>query len=107
MRNYAGGYVRSQSGTAFVEVTGLQPNRNYDFGLSVYCYDHCSNHYLLVLPNGDKIVPTIHETCCNNLYNRRVACRLGIRGCTGASFDPVHTGWRRQNCPNPNSTTYK
>ena len=25
MRNYAGGYFRGDSGTAFVEVTGLQP----------------------------------------------------------------------------------
>ena len=93
MRNYAGGYLRGDSGTALVEVTGLKPNRNYDFGVSVYCSDHCANHYLLVLPNGNKLVPKMHETCCLNLQtNQRLSCDVGIRGCTGASFDPVYTG---------------
>ena len=93
MRDYAGGYVRGDSGTALVEVTGLEPHRNYDFGVSVYCSDHCANHYLLILPDGNKIVPTMHETCCLNLQtNERLSCDVGIRGCTGASFDPVHTG---------------
>lgn len=93
MRDYAGGYIRSDSGTGLVEVTGLQPNRNYEFDVSVYCSDHCANHYLLVLPNGNKIVPKMHETCCLNLQtNKRLSCDVGIRGCKGASFDPVHTG---------------
>ena len=93
MRNYAGGYLRGPSGTAFVEVTGLEPNRKYDFGVSVQCSDHCANHYLLVLPNGGKIVPTMHETCCLNLQtNQRLSCDVGIRGCSGSSFDPVHSG---------------
>ena len=93
MRDYAGGYIRSDSGTGLVEVTGLQPNRNYDFDVSVYCSDHCANHYLLVLPDGNKIVPKMHETCCLNLQtNKRLSCDVGIRGCKGASFDPVHTG---------------
>ena len=88
-----GGYTRSDSGTGLVEVTGLQPNRNYDFDVSVYCSDHCANHYLLVLPDGNKIVPKMHETCCLNLqYNKRLSCDVGIRGCKGASFDPVHSG---------------
>ena len=33
MRNYAGGYLRAESGTAFVEVTQLQPHREYEFGI--------------------------------------------------------------------------
>ena len=33
MRNYAGGYIRSVSGTAFVEVTQLKPHREYEFAI--------------------------------------------------------------------------
>ena len=61
--------------------------------MSVYCSDHCANRYNLVLPTGQKIVPTIHETCCVNLeQTETVDCNIGIRGCKGYSFDPVHTG---------------
>ena len=41
MRDYAKGYIRTQSGPGWVTVSGLDSGETYEFEISQYCGDHC------------------------------------------------------------------